>query len=150
MTPISFFVPGNPKGLKRHRSTKTGIHYDPSAGDKKDFLGKAMANRPDEPILGPVCLQLTCVFARPKCHYRTGRNAHLLKETAPYWYTSTPDADNVLKFVGDALNGIFWKDDRQVIPLPVYRVYGKTPGIQIHLREPTPFDVQSAMLSLEP
>jgi len=154
MTPISFFVPGNPKGLKRHRSytTRAGIHVnvDPNRDDKMDFLAKAMLHRPEEPTRDPVCMELTCVFPRPKSHYRTGRNAHLLKDTAPYWYSSTPDADNILKFVGDALNGIFWKDDRQVIPTGVYRVYGPAPGIRVRLYEPTSFDVQHAEMSLEP
>ena len=153
MTPITFFVPGNPKDLKRHRSytTRAGIHVnvDPNRDDKLDFLGKALQYRPEEPTRDPVCLRLTCVFPRPKNHYRTGRNAHLLKEPAPYWYNSTPDADNILKFVGDALNGIFWKDDRQVIPTGVYRLYGPTPGIKISLYEPTSFDVQDAEMSLE-
>jgi len=137
MNPISFFVPGNPKGQQRHRTTKGGVHYDPSAGDKKDFLAKAMEHRPSEPLDGPLCLVLVCVFPRPKAHFGTGRNAGLLKEGAPWWYPSTPDWDNVGKFVGDTLNGIFWRDDRLIVLAAMYEIYGDVPGIGVIVREPT-------------
>jgi len=142
---ISFFVPGNPKGQMRHRSTKSGHHYDPSASDKKDFLAKAMQCRPDEPFSGPVCLRLICVFPRPKSHYRTGRHADTLKESAPIWHSSTPDWDNVGKFVGDALNSIFWKDDRLIVRGIVDCIYGDTPGIHVQIREPAPEDIEEVL-----
>jgi len=130
---IEFFVPGKPQALKRHRSTKSGHHYDPSAGDKDDFLAKAMAHRPEEPLLGPLLLEVFCYFDRPKSHYGTGKNAGLLKDSAPVYHTSTPDADNILKFVGDALNGIFWRDDRQIAIARILKTYAATPGIQIDI-----------------
>lgn len=152
MAEISFFVPGNPKGLKRHRSytTRQGIHVnvDPNRQDKMDFLAKAMQYRPSEPWTGPICLELFCVFPRPKNHYRTGRNSHLLKESAPYWYAGTPDADNILKFVGDALNGIFWKDDRQLLPNGIWTIYGSPPGIYLRIFSPTSFEMEHVELSL--
>jgi len=135
---IEFFVPGKPQALQRHRSTKSGHHYDPSAGDKQDFLAKAMAHRPEEPLRGPLLLEVFCYFARPKSHFGTGKNASLLKDSAPVYHTSVPDADNLLKFVGDALNGIFWHDDRQIVLARILKIYGPTPGIQIdikHLKE---------------
>ena len=137
MNPISFFVPGPPKALKRHRTTKGGIHYDPSAGDKKDFLAKAMEHRPDVPLDGPITLILVCVYPRPGSHFGTGRNAGVLKETAPFWHDQTPDWDNVGKFVGDALNGMFWKDDRLIVVPVMYEIYGAVPGIGVIVREPT-------------
>ena len=66
---ITFTVPGNPIALKRHRSTKTGIQYDPSKGDKQDFLAKAMQHRPDTPWTGPVEVYMTFVFPRPKSFF---------------------------------------------------------------------------------
>jgi Holliday junction resolvase RusA-like endonuclease len=140
MDEISFFVPGNPKGLKRHRMTKTGHTYDPSAGDKMDFLAKAMQHKPNSPIEEPIFLKIICVFARPKNHFRTGKNAGILRDDAPFWHASTPDGDNVWKFVGDALNGIFWKDDRIIVSGSVGRVYGDVPGVAVFLRGCIPAD----------
>lgn len=108
---ITFTIPGNPIALKRHRSTKTGIQYDPSKSDKQDFLAKAMQHRPNKPWDGPVEVYMTFVFARPKSHYRTGRYSGELKSTSLCPHTSRPDFDNLLKFVADALNSVFWLDD---------------------------------------
>jgi len=149
MIDIRFFVPGKPQSLKRHRTRRLSngitIQMDPSKEDKADFLVMAMAHRPDEPINEPVCLEMCCVFQRPKSHYRTGRNAHLLKDTAPYWYSRTPDADNLLKFVCDALNGIYWTDDKLVIPMGIHRVYGTAPGVYVRVHKPTSFHIQYAV-----
>ena len=38
----------------------------------------------------------------------------------------TPDGDNILKIVCDALNGLAWKDDTQVAEMTVRKRYSKT------------------------
>lgn len=67
-------------------------------------------------------VDLTCVFRlpRPKSHYGTGRNAGVLKASAPAFPTrqGTKDADKLARAVGDALTmaGV-WADDAQVCDL---------------------------------
>lgn len=155
---IRFFVPGNPKGLKRHRTfTKSkggkmlpfARTIDPSEGDKKDFLAKAMEYRPNKPLEGPLVLEIVCVFARPKSHFRTGKNKGILRCDAPTWYESTPDWDNVGKFVGDALNGVFWDDDRKIVLGSVAQIYGNTPGVCIRIRRPCESVLELARRMLE-
>ena len=140
MEPIRFFVPGNPQGLKRHRSYRMSngctVQVDPSKGDKSDFLAKAMQYRPKEPIDEPILLRVICVFQRPKSHFRSGTRSKELKASAPYWYDKTPDWDNCGKFVCDALNGIFWKDDRLIAIGEVDCVYGNIPGVAIEIKDP--------------
>jgi len=131
---ITFVVPGNPVALKRHRTLKKGFSYDPSANDKADFLAKAMQYRPDIPFDGPISLTIVCFFKRPKSHYRAGKFSHQLKDTAPVWHTSTPDGDNLLKFVGDALNGIFWRDDKFIAVSQVIKKYDESPRVAINIR----------------
>lgn len=43
-----------------------------------------------------------------------------------------PDGDNVLKLVGDALNGIAWRDDQQIADMRFTRCWGK-PRIEVHI-----------------
>ena len=139
---IKFEVPGNPKALKRHRTvnikTKTGksfvTQYDPSKGTKNDFLALAAANRPDEPFDCPLIVEMIFNFDRPKSHFRTGKFSNELKDNAPIYHTSAPDCDNLAKFVCDALNGIFWKDDRVISKLVVSKFYTSTPKTQITIR----------------
>lgn len=68
-------------------------------------------------------LHMTCIFAfdRPKSHLR--KNGALAKG-APLEKTSKPDLDNLAKFVKDALNGVAYKDDSQIINLTVSKIYG--------------------------
>ena len=39
------------------------------------------------------------------------------------WQTSKPDADNYAKLILDALNGVLWRDDAQVVRLFAEKVY---------------------------
>lgn len=131
---IHFIVPGNPIGLKRHRTMRAGdklIQYDPSKGDKGDFLAKAMANRPEVPLDEPLQVVLKFFFVRPKSHFRTGKYADELKPNAPCWHTKIPDADNLAKFICDSLNGIFWRDDSIVCKLIVTKQYSNVPRTEI-------------------
>jgi len=131
---ISFTVPGNPQSLKRHRTFRRGNftgQYDPSKADKSDFLAMAMQHRPDVPLSCPLSVEINCCFPRPKGHYRTGKNAHLLKDGAPGWHTGRPDADNLGKFVCDALNGIFWMDDSCICLLTISKGYGPVPYTEV-------------------
>lgn len=135
---ISFTVYGEPKALKRHRTVRCGQfnrEYDPSAPDKSDFLAKCQAHRPALPLTGPLKLEIIATFGRPKNHYRSGKNAGRLKEHAPNWHTSRPDQSNIEKFVEDALNGIFFKDDSQIAHAEVLKLYGNTPCVGITIKE---------------
>ena len=46
----------------------------------------------------------------------------MLKGIAPFARPIRPDIDNLAKFVLDALNGLLYTDDRQVVKLLVYKL----------------------------
>lgn len=75
-------------------------------------VGEAWEGKPA--LLGPVRISVTFGFMRPKAHYRTGKNAHILRDDAPTYKTSTPDGDKLARAIGDALTGVVYKDDSQV------------------------------------
>lgn len=132
MKVIKFKISGNPQAQKRVRVTRF-VTYDPSADAKKDFLLLAYNNRPNSLILGAVKLRIRFVMPRPKAHYGTGKNAGMLKGNAPTKHTKKPDADNMLKFVKDALSKVYWKDDSQVWMEAVTKIYGENPCIDIRI-----------------
>lgn len=108
-------VPGQPIAKKRHRDSKNGGKYNPSAADEKRILQCAKDQIDGVPmILGAVDLRVDFIFERPKSHFRSGRYSKLLKETSPQYHVSKPDLDNLVKLVKDALNGFMWNDDSQV------------------------------------
>ena len=126
MEKIVFEVMGNPKALKRHRTGKF-CNYDPSMQDKQDFLILAHNNRPSMPIDGPLKIDIEFCFARPKNHYGSGKNSKILKPGCGLWHIARPDTDNLIKFVCDSLNGVFFKDDSQLCEIRAVKKYSEKP-----------------------
>lgn len=85
---------------------------------------------------GPLWVSFEFVFVRPRSHYGTGRNALQLKLTAPEWPTGKRnDRTNCLKSTEDALTGIIWYDDSQIVDGPVTKRYGPQEVIRVTVRE---------------
>ncbi len=60
------------------------------------------------------------------------------------------DADNVAKACLDALTGIVWRDDRQVVQLKIEKTFGETPAITIHAQPfETAFAAEDLMLLMK-
>ena len=117
MNDIDFYVPGAPQPLKRHRMTRRGRVYDPSADDKKVWMETALSFCPIKPLQGGLEVELEFIMPRPKSHFGTGKNDGKLKPTAPTQHLHTPDLDNLVKFVLDAMNGKFYIDDSQIVSI---------------------------------
>lgn len=99
-------------GKGRARSTKSGHHYTPEKTRKAEaeiaWLYKAQRKRD---MSATVCgvgisIEVTRELARSNPKSRIGELD-----------TSKPDVDNVCKLVCDALNGIAYADDSQVIEI---------------------------------
>lgn len=69
----------------------------------------------------PVRLEVVFRFLRPQSHYGSGKNAGRLKASAPQHHTQSPDLDKLVRCLVDALTGVVWKDDRQVVQLVASR-----------------------------
>lgn len=132
MNQIRFFVVGTPKpaGSKRafvNKNTGKAILTDMSGQAGKDwrhdiqaFAQKVYTGAPlEEP------LQLRVVFrqVRPKGHFGTGKNAHLLKPNAPMYPTGKPDCTKLLRSLEDSLTGIIWRDDAQIVSQSAWKFY---------------------------
>lgn len=67
----------------------------------------------------PVALGLRFYVTRPKNHYGSGRNARTLNAAglAARYPTGRPDLSNLVKLAEDALTGLVWQDDDQVVRL---------------------------------
>jgi len=134
---INLCVLGEPTAQKRHRHVSKGGFtrtYDPSAADKGDFLSIVQKNAPEKPYDCPLHLDLKFYFTRPKGHFKTGKNSHILKDTAPKWHTGRNDVDNLFKFVADSLNKIYWKDDGTICSSTITKEYSDNPRTEITIR----------------
>ena len=90
----------------------------------KQEVAAAAAGICDELLLGPVAVTMTFYVARPKGHYGSGRNAGTLKASAPPFPIVKPDALKLARGTEDAMTGIVWRDDAQVVDLGVRKRYG--------------------------
>ena len=77
---------------------------------------------------GAVRLYWTAHFPPPASWSKKRRAAVIGKPRL-----KTPDADNILKVICDALNKLAWHDDRQVIPMRLERVYGIEARLEIEI-----------------
>lgn len=90
-----------------------------------------------------VGLSAVWTFRRSGAHFGSGRNAGILKDSAPREHVHSPDLDKLLRAIFDALTaGGAWHDDRQVCRIDdLARVYPgghhdslQIPGVVIRIR----------------
>ena len=131
-------VYGDPKAQGRPRTTAKG-RFATVYEDKKDRQAKAtlavivQQKAPKELLEGPLRVDINWFFQRPKSHFGTGKNAGILKMSAPVHYTSKPDRDNLDKRVLDALTGVFWQDDAQICQGWIQKRYSDRPRTEIYI-----------------
>lgn len=83
---------------------------------REDVRQAALAENIDAPLAGPLVVCMAFTFARPRTHYRTGRNAHLLRDNAPAYPHRPPDLSKLIRSTEDALTSAgLWEDDARVV-----------------------------------
>lgn len=124
MTRYAFEVPGKPCAKARPRMTRNGRAYTPEKTVNAETAIRLTAQAQGvTPLKGPIEMRVVAVFPVAKSWTKSRREAAL--KGAPH--VSRPDADNIGKLVGDALNGIAYDDDAQVYDCHVRKVYGPEP-----------------------
>lgn len=102
-----------PKGSKNQFGAESSKRVKPWMSDVAKAVGDALGT--DRAVLrGPVRIEVTFAFVRPKSHYRTGKNAGVLRDDAPFWHCNPGDTDKLQRAIGDALTGIAYADDKQI------------------------------------
>jgi Holliday junction resolvase RusA-like endonuclease len=79
-----------------------------------------------EPCEGPVKVEILFRFPRLKAHLRADGE---VREEAPFFKSSTPDLDKLVRAACDACSGIIYKDDRQVSYLSAKKIYAELQGM---------------------
>lgn len=122
MNELNFTVYGKPAQMGSKKAFVRGgraIITDDNSEKRKQWANavssvaaEAMARR--DLISQPVWLHASFYFARPKSHFGTGKNANVLKHSAPIEHAQTPDLDKLLRCLNDALTGVVFRDDSLV------------------------------------
>ena len=138
MSTYTAIVLGDPVAQGRPRFSRQGGFvkaYDPAKSrDYKSYVRMIAAQHtPESPVEGAIEFSLRIYRAIPKGMPKYKREAAKDGRLRP---VIKPDVSNVLKGVEDALKGVWYKDDSQIVG---YRVLGKwydeRPRIEIMMRE---------------
>jgi len=112
-----FFVHGvpAPQGSKKYVGGGRMVESSAKVGPWREAVKAAAQGLFTDTITGPVRVTVDFYMPRPKSHYRTGRNAHLLRDNAPLYVAVKPDIDKCVRATLDALGDMgAFGDDAQV------------------------------------
>ena len=136
-----FEVMGKPQGKARART-----FYNPK-------LGRSQSITPENTVLyenlvkqsflaknndryfnsEPLCIDIEAYYPILKSMSKKDRERVCKGELFP---TKKPDADNIAKVICDALNGVAYGDDAQIVALNVYKLYAdKEPLVKVRIAE---------------
>ena len=135
MTDITFFVPGIPRpgGSKRgffNAKLKRVIITEDNKRSKdwRASVAQAASEAVEQALDGPLRARFEFVMPRPRGHY--GKRG-TLKSNAPLYHHIRPDATKLVRSTEDALKGIIWRDDSQIVTQHATKRYGEQPGALI-------------------
>ena len=127
---ITFFVEGKPQGKGRPRFSKNVVYTPQKTIEYEHRIADAYHG---ECAVGSLFVDIKAFFAIPKSYTKEQKNAIRKGNLSP---TKKPDADNIGKVVLDALNGIAYEDDKQVVDLRVSKQYSEErEGLRITIGE---------------
>lgn len=140
MKEVKFTVPGKPMGKQRARTfwnaklgrmqsitPKETASYE---GDIKIFYqngcGGAVFDRGV-----PLAIEIAAFFEPVKSESKKRTNLMLAGKIR---HIKKPDVDNIAKVVMDALNGLAWHDDSQIVSLSAYKAYAENAELVVTIR----------------
>lgn len=135
---VTFKLDADPVGKQRARYARRGNFVQTYTPDKtrnyealiKEAATEAMGS--SEPLETPVNLYLYIRAPIPKSYSKQKVADCLNGFEKPI---KKPDASNVLKSVEDAMNGVVYKDDCQIVNFHVSKVYSSQSGIDVCVKE---------------
>jgi len=135
---VTFKVDADPVGKQRARYVKRGNFvstYTPEKTRTYEALLKEAAIEAmgaSEPLETPVSLYLYIRVPIPKSCTKKRLEDIANGSEKP---TKKPDSSNILKSVEDAMNGVVYKDDCQIINHHITKVYSSLSGVDICVKE---------------
>ena len=72
---------------------------------------------------GPIELMICFRLPKPKS----------LQKKSKVWHTTRPDLDKLLRSVNDALQGVIYANDSQIVSIHCWKEYSDEPGIDVEV-----------------
>lgn len=134
---IMFTIPGKAQGKGRPRFMRNGHTYTPEPTRNYEELVrlKFREKYKDAPIEDAVRVSIM-VWMMPAKSLSKKKKAELMMQSPML----KPDVDNIAKIVLDALNGLAWKDDKQVVYLDIEKLWGYEEKVVVIITTKEDFD----------
>ena len=135
---VTFEVPGDPHGKGRPKFARRGnfvqTYTDKKTASYEDLVrfhaNIAMVDL--APLESAVAVYIYIKLAVPKSYSKKRTEACLSGLERP---TKKPDWDNVAKSICDAMNGIVYMDDTQIVDAHVTKVYAANAGVEVGVKD---------------
>lgn len=134
---MKLVIEGKPEPQGRPRSSIRGGRInvrdpDASRNYKRMVAWQARNQYKGKPLEGALQVEMDIYRQIPKSTSKVRRERKNDKELRPI---VRPDIDNYTKSVMDALDGITWIDDSQVVMLSANKYYSDNPRVEITIKE---------------
>jgi len=132
---VEFVITGEPQGKGRPRFRRQGdivvTYTDKKTAEyeervKVEYRKQCRTFRFEDDAM--LDMQIVAYYAIPKSTTKGNKTAMEVGFLRP---TKTPDCDNVLKSIADALNKLAYKDDSQIVDCRVKKYYSHQPRVEV-------------------
>ena len=133
---IKLTIPGEPCAKQRPRLGK-GYTYTPQKTVNYETLVRELYILQNfrQKLDGELVMTVRAYFTIPKSASKKKAADMVAGRIRP---TKRPDWDNVGKIISDALNGLAYHDDSQIVSATVEKWYSTEPRVEVELRECKP------------
>lgn len=130
-------IPSTPVGKARPRFGKNGAYTPEKTRNYETLVKELYFTKHGQTMLeGPLHMEIKAYFGIAKSSTKKVREKMIGGSLRP---TKRPDIDNVVKSIADALNGVAYADDSQIVSLSASKHYAEYPRVEILIR---PLDTQ--------
>lgn len=130
---LKLIIPGEPVAKGRPRVTKWGTYTPEKTKNYETLVKELFYIEHGQALLeGQLEINIKAYFSIPKSTSKKNKNLMLAGKIRP---TKKPDADNILKIIGDALNDLAYKDDKQIVVASIEKFYSEKPLVHIRIKE---------------
>ena len=130
---IKLLIPGQPCAKQRPRVVDGHIYTPAKTVNYETFVKELyVIGNYAKQLEGALQMTVKAYFQIPKSKPKKIQQQMRAGEICP---TGKPDWDNVGKIISDALNGLAYHDDSQIVEARVEKWYSDNPGVEVKIQE---------------
>ena len=127
---MKLIIPGTPIAKGRPRLSKWGTYTPEKTVNYETLIKELFIISNQKKLDGALVLVAKAYFPITKSTSKKNRAKMISGEIH---HTKKPDYDNISKIIGDALNGLAYDDDSQIVDGRLIKSYSEEPRLEIEI-----------------